>query len=214
MAISGDVHLGVYNEALRILGERRLAALTENREPRRVLDDAWDNGGAVRYALSKGDWNFGLRSVEIGYDPGIDPAFGFRRAFLKPVDIARLSALSADPGFQSPLTARQYADEGAYWLSDHGALFVRFVSSLDAYGFNSGLWPEVFKKYLGAYLAHECCERITNSKAKVARADDGMKSALAEARSNDAMAEGVKFRPAGTWVRSRAQNVDRDGRRR
>jgi hypothetical protein len=42
--------LKLYNDALGILGERRLASLTENREPRRVLDEVWDAGkGVVNY---------------------------------------------------------------------------------------------------------------------------------------------------------------------
>ena len=31
--------LSLYNNALTVLGERKIASLTENREPRRVLDD-------------------------------------------------------------------------------------------------------------------------------------------------------------------------------
>jgi hypothetical protein len=39
---SGSVsQLFIYNEALGHLGERRLANLSENREPRRVLDSYW-----------------------------------------------------------------------------------------------------------------------------------------------------------------------------
>ena len=38
MAITNSDRLDVYNGALRRLGSRRLASLTENREPRRVLD--------------------------------------------------------------------------------------------------------------------------------------------------------------------------------
>ena len=51
MAITNSDRLDVYNGALRRLGSRRLASLTENREPRRVLDDIWNNGALVNYAL-------------------------------------------------------------------------------------------------------------------------------------------------------------------
>ena len=41
--------LTVYNETLGLLGERKLASLTEQREPRRVLDGFWDQ--TVAYCL-------------------------------------------------------------------------------------------------------------------------------------------------------------------
>ncbi len=211
MAISSDVQLSVYNEALRMLGERRLAGLAEAREPRRVLDDAWT--GAVAYALEQGDWNFAIRSSEVAWSPDFETSFGFRRAFAKPFDFVRLSSLAADEYFRIPLVDAQYVDEAGFWLSDFDTLYVRYVSSGDAYGFNSGGWPETFKKYLAAYLSAECCERITNSTQKRDRAERAMKMALTDARSSDAMNEGVKFAPPGSWVMARGGGWGARGRR-
>ena len=137
MAISNTDRLDVYNGALRRLGSRRLASLTENREPRRVLDDIWNNGALVNYALERGEWNFALRSVQGAYNAGITPGFGFRCAFDKPDDFRRLAGLSADEYFRRPLTAEEYTDEGGYWLSDNDTIFIRYVSSHDNYGYDS-----------------------------------------------------------------------------
>ena len=38
--------LQLYNSALLLLGERNLASLSENREPRRLLDHVWDTGAS------------------------------------------------------------------------------------------------------------------------------------------------------------------------
>ena len=54
--------LSIYNGALNILGERKLASETENREPRYQLDDIWDNDMVDR-CLQMGQWNFAARSV-------------------------------------------------------------------------------------------------------------------------------------------------------
>lgn len=214
MAVSGDVKLRVYNEALRILGSRRLASLTEDREPRRVLDDAYGPAGeGVVSCLEAGDWNFATRTREAVYDPGIEPSFGFRRAFAQPDDLVRLTTLSLDGHFASPLTARHYTDEGGYWLADHDTLYVRYVSDDGDYGLDSSKWSMAFRKYLSGFLAFECCERITNSTQHLQKAKRIMEEARAHAKSRDAMDEGVKFMPAGTWVSSRGWGT-RDWRAR
>lgn len=203
MAISNTDQLGVYNGALRRLGSRKIASLTENREPRRVLDDIWANGGAVKYALERGEWNFALRAVQGAYDAGITTEFGFQHAFAKPDDFRRLAALSANEYFRPPLTNEEYVDEAGYWLADHEVIYIRYVSSGGAYGFDSSRWTEAFTEYLSAYLAHEACERITNSDQKKQLLEREMMKCLSTAKAVDGMQEGVKFLPSGSWSRSR-----------
>lgn len=207
MAISNTDQLDAYNGALRRLGSRRLASLSEAREPRRVLDDIWNNGALVNYALERGEWNFALRSVQGAYNPAIEPEFGFRRAFDKPSDFRRLAGLSADEYFRIPLTALEYTDEGGYWLSDHDTLYIRYVSSHVSYGHDSSRWTESFRYYLETCLAFEACERITNSDTKLQLIERDQRKYLAQAKSTDAMQEGVKFRPPGSWVMSRGRSL-------
>ena len=45
--------LSLFNGALLICGERFLSSLTENREPRHLLDNVWSNGG-VKACLEQG----------------------------------------------------------------------------------------------------------------------------------------------------------------
>ena len=210
MAISNTDKLVIYNGALRRLGSRKLSTLTENREPRRVLDDIWDNARLVDYALERGEWNFAIRSVQGAYNPAIEPEFGFRRAFDKPDDFCRLATLSADEYFRTPMTAHQYTDEGGYWLSDADTLYIRYVSSHDSYGHDSSRWTDTFRKYLEAVMAFEGCERITNSAQKQDTLERQAMRLLSQAKSTDAMQEGVKFRPLGGWVTSRGQSIERD----
>lgn len=210
MAVSGDIKLAIYNGALRRLGARELAALTENREPRRVLDSIWGAGDQiVRLALERGEWNFAIRSVQGQFSESVDPTFGFAYAYDKPDDMRRLASLSADERFKMPLDSGAYTDEAGYWFTDHSPIFIRYVSDDTDYGLNSGAWTETFRDYLECDLAWGACERLTNSGTKRDRLERDRAAALKSAKSNDAMNEGVKFFPQGSWSRSRGASGPR-----
>jgi len=205
MAISADIRLDIYNGALLRLASRKLATLSEARESRRVLDQYWGaQNKIVSYALERGDWNFALRSRQIEAETSVEAEWGWQHAFAKPTDVRRLSALSGDERMKSPLTADGYSDERGYWLSDTDPLYVRYVSDDTLYGFNSGVWTEGFIDYLEARLAWLSCNRITNDKGLKQMLEGEMKTALSNAKSVDAMGEGIKFLPTGSWARSRS----------
>lgn len=205
MAITGTDQLDIYNRALTRLGSRVLASLTENREPRRVMDTHWGNGAIVTYALERGDWNFALRSVQGAYNPSITPEFGYTYVFDKPDDFVRLSALSASENLKPPLTDGQYSDEGGYWLAYDDILYVRYVSNNASFGFNSSRWTETFREYLAARLAWLGSARLNNNNTTRQLAERDMKEALKTAKSADAMQDGVKFLPRGGWASSRSR---------
>jgi len=104
--------LSLYNAALSHIGDRKLASLTEEREPRYVLDDIFDDG-AIDYCLEQGLWSFATRTLEMDYTPSVEPDFGYRRGFQKPTDWLRTVALATDEYFKTPLT--EYADETGFW---------------------------------------------------------------------------------------------------
>lgn len=192
--------LKLYNGALTVLGERKLASLAENREPRRVLDTFWDDD-AIRYLLGRGLWNFAMRTLRIDYDSGIEPDFGYRRAFPKPDDWVRTAALCSDEYFRSPLT--ECADEQGYWFADLDQIYVKIVSDDGDYGGDYSLWPTNFTIYAEHWLAWRACNRITQSKTLKADIERDMKRLLAEARATDAMNEPAGVPPAGGWTSAR-----------
>lgn len=206
MAVSSDVKLSIYNGALRRLGSRRLASLTENRKPRRVLDDVWGADAAVKLALEKGEWNFAIRTVKMDYSTSVVPEFGYKRVFSKPADFCRLATLSTSEYFTNVLVDTDYKDEAGYWLTDNDVLYARFVSSGDDFGMDSSKWTESFKEFLEAYLAWDACEAITNSTSKRDRQERDMMKALSSAKSADGMSEGVKFLRRGSWSTARSGN--------
>jgi hypothetical protein len=201
--------LSIYNDALLLVGERALANLTEEREPRRLLDQVWNNGG-VENCLEKGQWFFAMRAIQIDYDTAIEPSFGYRRAFLKPTDWVITSALCTDEWFRSPLTA--YNDEADYWYADEDVLYVRYVSNDSGYGNNLTRWPESFKEFVAAHFASRVALKITGSKAKADEILGIRKMLLNEAKNNAAMAEPTKFPARGSWSNSRTRFGSRNNR--
>jgi hypothetical protein len=191
--------LGIYNEALRLIGERSLSSVSENREPRRVLDEVYDQ--ALDYCLEQGYFNFAMRSAELSASLTVEPAFGYTYAFEKPSDWIRTAALSAGDTFATPL--REYNDETGYFLAHVDPLYVRYVSNDGDYGLDLTRWPETFTKYVATHIAAEICERLTQNASKHEELRRLEKRRLVDARSKDAMNDPVGRLPTGSWVNSR-----------
>lgn len=192
--------LGIYNGALLLCGERFLGSLTEEREPRRLLDHVWSENG-VKTCLENGQWTFAMRSVQIDYDPSVEPDFGYSRAFQKPSDWVVTSSVCVDEFFRSPQT--RYVDEAGYWYSDVDTLFVRFVSSGANYGMNLGAWPDSFTEYVKAHFASKIILKLSNSETEEERIYKLAEHLKRVAKNKSAMAEPTTFPARGTWSNSR-----------
>lgn len=199
--------LGLYNEALRLIGERRLANLSENREPRRVLDDIW-NDGAINYCLEQGQWNFAMRAVEIDASTTTIPSFGYQNAFDKPSDHIRTTGVCEDEYLTVPLT--HMLEEVGFWLADIDPIYVRYISNAASYGNDLSRWPNTFSKYVAAFLASEAVFTITQSPEKQSLIMGLMARRLIDARSKDAMSDPTMFMPQGGWTSSRSGGSRRD----
>lgn len=200
--------LGLYNGALSIIGERRLATVSENRESRRELDEAYT--GLVNYVLAKGYWRFAMRTTKISYSPSITPSFGHVRAYEKPTDMVRISKICQDEFLNTPLL--QFQEDGSYWFGPVDDVYVQYVSNDAAYGGDLSRWPETFNKYAEAYLAVEVGPRL-KPEANVAALAAAAKTLLAEAQTTDAMAGPTEFAPGGLWTSARGGGGFYGGRR-
>lgn len=196
----GASRLGIYNQALRMCGERRLSSLTEQREPRRLLDDVWSQGG-VDFCLEEGFWNFACRAVQVDYDPAVDPAFGLTYGFSKPSDWIRTAAFCSDERYRVPY--RLYKDEPNYWYADITPVYVIFVSNDAGFGGNLAAWTGTFTEFVSAYFAAQIVGKLTNDKERMVLVEKKLKLAKRDALNKDAMntAEGIPFR--GSWARAR-----------
>jgi hypothetical protein len=202
--------LSVYNSALIHLEERRITSLTENREPRRVLDAIWDK--TVKFCLERGQWNFALKSSELASSASVDPTFGYTYAFEKPDDWVRLTKISASDQLEPSLL--RYSEEGDYWYADVDPLYIQYVSSDTDYGFDLGKWSFTFEEYVAIRLAFKAAGRLSGKDALKADLFKMERQARTEARSIDAQNQGTSFAPTGSWVQSRGGGLSvTNGRR-
>lgn len=189
-------------------GERSIASLTEDREPRHLLDAVWNNGG-VKRCLESGFWSFATQIVQIDYDTGVDPAFGFNRAFSKPTDWVKTAAICSDEYFRAPLL--HYSDEDPdYWYAEIDTIYVKYVSDHADYGSDLSKWSESFADYVASHFAYKIVTKLTSDERKEDKIFDLRKRLLLEAKSHDASGGPQKFAPLGRWSSSRGTVGGRD----
>lgn len=208
--------LDLYNGALRLCKDRKLASLTENREPRRLLDDAWGDGsttGSVRRCLELGQWTFATRTQMLDASPSVQPDFGYRYAFDQPEDMVDVCGVYQDEYGSTPLL--RYTDERHFWYAEITPIYVSFVSCAPQYGADLSLWPQTFADFVEADLANEIVGNLIGADSQ--RVAASWKDRRLAATSGDAMRKPTKFAPPGSWVLSRRQgrsSSDRGSRNR
>lgn len=187
--------LGIYNEVLRAIGDLRLTSLTEDTEARYVLDDAWSD--AVEFCFTEGLWNFATKTEEISANTALTPIPGFDYAFDKPANWLRTITIAPDSNFSIEAT---YKDEGGKLYANTDTLYIRYISGVLAS--TPEQWPPAFSRVVSAYLAKECCERISGSNTDGDRLAAVYKDALASSKNKDAMDQSKMIMRAGNWVRA------------
>lgn len=207
--MTAATQLTLYQDALLLCGERFLLSLTEEREPRRLLDRVWAND-PVKACLEMGQWNFAMRTQQLDYDPSVQPTFGYPRAFNKTTDWVLTSAVCSDEFFRSPLT--RYVDEAGFLYSDLDTIYVRFVSNDVTYGGDFTLWPETFRDVVSEFMASKIIRKITNSEDEETNSRKRLKDKLMHAKSMALMAGPTMFPARGQWGLARnRQSTNRDG---
>lgn len=192
--------LTVYNGAVRLLKQPKLATLTDDIQLRYAFDDAWADS-FVNYCLEEGFWYFATRSSQLSFDPTFTKQFGFTYRFVKPDDWIRTCAVASDEYYNAPLTG--VVDEAGSWFADISPIYVRYVSNDPSYGLNFGIWPSTFTLFVEAELALRVAPGLTASDSLIKEIIATRKARLADAKGKAAMAQSTAFPPLGTWTLSR-----------
>ncbi len=192
--------LSLYNGALNVLGERNLASLTENREPRHKLDDIYDNDMIDR-VLQHGQWKFAKRTAQLQASTTITPEFGYQFAYELPTDFIRTLGVASDEFFIQPLT--QYDKEGATLFCEIETLYLMYVSNDSQFGNDLSLWPGNFTEYVEFYMARKVAPTLTGLDYSDTELKKQVAGALTDAKATDAMEAPTKFPPKGNWASSR-----------
>lgn len=196
----GASRLSIYNAALRYLEERKLASLTENREPRRYMDDEFSENNL--FCISQGNWNFAMRLVRLEASETQIPNFGPAFAFPKPIDWNHTFQIADNESF-NPLL-RDWTDQHGFWYADITPIYVAYTSQDPNYGLNMGMWTPPFIEYVAARLAWLCAPRLKQNDAKVERIEKIMEKTKAKAINKDSQDLPPGSLSYGTWVQSRA----------
>lgn len=194
--------LGIYNDALgTYLGERKLASLTENREPRRACDDVYAT--VLNECLEDGYWRFARRTVQLTASSTVIPAFGYEYAFDIPSDMLDIFMISMQPN-GGPFN--DYVNESGFIRAHIDTLYITYISNDPAYGLTLELWAPSFARYVAAALAARICLRITQSEAKTDRAEKAARALKHKAESINARNGPTLQLPSGSWVTSRRRS--------
>lgn len=195
----GTSQLALYNKALVHLGERRLGSLTEQREPRRILDGLWND--AVVFCLGQGLWRFAKRVSQVDSSVNLTPAFGYNYAFALPNDWIRTVVVSSSPNLDPPLA--QYFEEAGFIYANSTPIYLSYISIDDSYGGNMGKWPASFVEYVGYRLASQAAGKIPGTDGKAAEMATAEKNQKRNAKGTDAMNDPPGQPPLSQLVRSR-----------
>lgn len=195
--------LSIYNFALLAIEERNIASLTENREPRRVLDQLWTP--QVNFCLEQGFWKHAKRVLQMPASTTVIPQFGYNCAVAIPNDWIKTYVISSSPSLTPPLL--DYKTEAGYIFSNADPLYLDYISSDPSYGWNLGRWSQTFANYVGYNLGKMAAGRLAKSDKIVERVTKLEYRGKRDAKAIDAMNDPPGFSPTSSWIRARRGNT-------
>lgn len=180
--------VGICNLALRLLGARRITALTDSTEEARACNDVYET---LRDSLLRAHpWNFATVRASLAASTTA-PAWGYEKSYPLPSDCLRV--LSVD-------TTYQWEVEGRNIVTDEGApLYMKYTSKEE----DPNQFDSNFIKALAAYIALELAERLTQSNTKRQLAQNSFDLAMRNAKFTDAQESTPKTLEDGSWLDSR-----------
>lgn len=143
--------LGLYNDALLLLGQTKLDSLTEDREPRYRLDGAYTRD-AIETCTKLVKPNFATKTGLLN-TPVAGSTFDYEHDL--PADYTAMVMPFSDKRLDQPIT--RYLIEGNKLLCDFDTVYLRYVTN--AADFDD--WDPTFIRVVGAYLATEVGERLS-----------------------------------------------------
>jgi len=145
--------LGLYNDALLLLGQRRLASLTEDRPNRYDLDEIFEE--SVNHCLELVRPRYATKTKRlVGVTPTEDT--GYSKQIALPSGIVTIAGVYKDGRFEQPVT--RYAHEGNLLFLDYDEVYVRYIA--DYYTVSVGDAGPSFARVVSAYLARELASKI------------------------------------------------------
>lgn len=143
MAVS---QLSVYNEALRLLGLRKLSGLTEDRKPRYVLDDAYGYD-LVKACLELSRPQFAITTRIMTGGTPVDFPYQYRHEL--PDDYVCTIEAYADVDLDDEI--ERYVQQSELLYLDFDTFYLRYVQDGPTTSFTN--WTPSFSNFVAAHLA-------------------------------------------------------------
>lgn len=196
--------VSICNNALLILGEDSINALTDDNNRARALTTAYEQ---VRDdAIRAHSWNFAIIRVRLPALATV-PEFGFSLEYQLPNDCLRVIQVSdfdVGPDMSDLRSAptEVFSLEGRKIRTNLAApLPIRYLGQI----VDPSLFDANFADKLSGDLAERCCYRITNSTEKEAECRIAQARALRKAARANAFERASQYATDDTWVAARRQ---------
>ena len=147
--------LAIYNNALVLIGQRRLATLTDDVEPRYLLDAAYDVGGP-EYCMEIVQPDFASIVTKLD-SPAVSAEHGLDSVHALPADYLTLATspgIYSDDKLDQPVS--RYLIEGRTIVCEFDTIYVRYIS--DTITLTD--WTPSFVRVLTTYLAREIAIKL------------------------------------------------------
>lgn len=178
----------IYNIALTLLGDHRLATATDDVESRYALDASWDR--AVAFVFQAAFWRFAIKTASLTHNGALTALPGYTSTFALPAGYYRPHAIFVLSGSREcPLEIRQ---QGVTLHANTTPIYLRYVDSTLIATLTN--WPETVANALGAYLAFVTAARISQDP----QAPDAM---FAVWQQYFATAQAIEAIPDDPWLR-------------
>ena len=199
--------LPIYNDALYIMGLAEITGLDDDSDRRQKLDRTL-SAGIVSDILEDNGWSFGRTTVELSFDPSIEPEFGYAYAHEKPEDLHIIHGIFCDEYLRVPL--KNYHDEGRYFFSGYQRMYIQYVQK--EYLVNPAQWPTYFKRLVAGRMAHDAVGSLATDitatlepREMLDRAATEYESRRRSARNTDAIQSPPRMIADGNWSKSRTR---------
>lgn len=153
--------LAIYNNALLLIGQRKLASISEDREPRHLLDAAYDLG-APEYCLEIVQPDFASITAKLN-SPAVSSVHALDSVHTLPADYLTLVknphddtdvGVYSDDKLDQPVS--RYLIEGDTIACEHATIYIRYITST----LTLGDWTPSFVRVVAAYLAREIAVKL------------------------------------------------------
>lgn len=144
--------LALYNDAVLLLGERKLSSLVEARESRYQLDSAWDMG-AVDYCLEIIKPSSQRLTAKLN-SPSVSAVHGLDSVHTLPSDYIATVGVYLDDKLDQPIS--RYMIDGATLICEFDTVYLRYVSN----SYAASTYNLSFAKVISSYLAREIAGKI------------------------------------------------------